>query len=138
MANKFNLKIYATDKVVFDGECEFLVLPATDGEYAILANHEDLLVALVLGETRFVTDGKTNVFFTGLGFAYVENNSVMVFVDTAERPEEIDIRRAEEAKQRAEEKLRSESSKQEYYHTKASLARAMSRMKEAARHRRGF
>ena len=42
MAKKFNLKIYATDKVVFDGECESRVLPATDGEYAILANHEHL------------------------------------------------------------------------------------------------
>ena len=138
MPKKFNLKIYATDKVVFDGECESLVLPATDGEYAILANHEDLLVALVLGETRFAVDGETKVFFTGLGFAYVENNSVVVFVDTAERPEEIDLRRAEEAKERAEEKLRQETSRQEYYHTQASLARAMSRMKEAARHRRGF
>ena len=81
---------------------------------------------------------RQKVFFTGLGFAYVENNSVVVFVDTAERPEEIDLRRAEEAKERAEEKLRQETSRQEYYHTQASLARAMSRMKEAARHRRGF
>lgn len=138
MANTFNLKIYATDKVVYDGDCESIVLPATDGEYALLANHEDLLIALVLGETRFVVNGETNVFFTGLGFAYVQNNSVVVFVDTAERPEEIDIRRAEEAKERAEEKLRQEMSRQEYYHSKASLARAMSRMKEAARHRRGI
>ena len=138
MANTFNLKIYATDKVVYDGDCESIVLPATDGEYALLANHEDLLIALVLGETRFVVNGETNVFFTGLGFAYVQNNSVVVFVETAERPEEIDIRRAEEAKERAEEKLRQEMSRQEYYHSKASLARAMSRMKEAARHRRGI
>ncbi len=138
MAGKFNLKIYATDKVVFDGECESLVLPATDGEYAILAKHEDLLIALVLGELRFETDGEKQVFFTGLGFAYVEDNSVVVFVDTAERPEEIDLRRAEEAKLRAEEKLRHETGRQEYYHTQASLSRAMSRMKEAARHRRGF
>ena len=138
MANTFNLKIYATDKVVYDGDCESIVLPATDGEYALLANHEDLLIALVLGETRFVVNDETNVFFTGLGFAYVQNNSVVVFVDTAERPEEIDIRRAEEAKERAEEKLRQEMSRQEYYHSKASLARAMSRMKEAARHRRGI
>ena len=138
MAGKFNLKIYATDKVVFDGECESLVLPATDGEYAILAKHEDLLIALVLGELRFETDGEKQVLFTGLGFAYVEDNSVVVFVDTAERPEEIDLRRAEEAKLRAEEKLRHETGRQEYYHTQASLSRAMSRMKEAARHRRGF
>lgn len=138
MANKFNLKIYATDKVVYDGECESLTLAAADGEYAILANHEDLLIALVMGETRFTVDGETNTFFTGDGFAYVEHGDVVVFVDTAERPEEIDVRRAEEAKARAEEKLRQETSRQEYYQSKAALSRAMSRMKEAARHRRGF
>ena len=137
MANKFNLKIYATDKVVFDGECESLVLPATDGEYAILANHEDLLVALVLGETRFVTEGKTNVFFTGLGFAYVENNSVVVFVDTAERPEEIDVRRAQEALERAEEQMRQKQSLQEFKMSQASMARALSRLK-GSRHYQGL
>ena len=46
---------------------------------------------------------ETNIFFTGDGFAYVEHGDVVVFVDTAERPEEIDVRRAEEAKERAEE-----------------------------------
>lgn len=139
MAEVFNLKLYATDKVVYDGECVSLVLPASDGEYCIMAKHEDLLIAMVMGESRFtMPDGKKEIFLTGPGFAYVENNSVEVFVDTAEKPEEIDVRRAQEAKERAEERLRQESSRQEYYLTQASLVRAMERMKEVARHRRGF
>ena len=137
MAN-FNLKIYATDKVVFDGECESLVLPASDGEYAILPNHEDVLVALTMGETRFTAGGEKSIFFTGLGFCYFNNNSAVVFVDTAERPEEIDERRAREAKERAEERLRQQQSKHDFYTSQAALSRAMSRMKEAARRKHGL
>ena len=137
MAN-FNLKIYATDKVVFDGECESLVLPAADGEYAILPNHEDVLVALAMGETRFTAGGEKSIFFTGLGFCYFNNNSAVVFVDTAERPEEIDERRAREAKERAEERLRQQQSKHDFYTSQAALSRAMSRMKEAARRKPGL
>ena len=66
---------------------------------------------------------------TGTGFAQIINNRAMVIVDTCESPEEIDMRRAEEAKERAQEQLRQKQSIQEYYRSKASLARAMSRLK---------
>ena len=66
---------------------------------------------------------------TGTGFAQIINNRAMVIVDTCESPEEIDVRRAEEAKERAQEQLRQKQSIQEYYRSKASLARAMSRLK---------
>lgn len=139
MADVFNLKLYATNKPVYDGGCVSIVLPATDGEYCILANHEDLLIGMAMGETRItMPEGEKEFYLTGPGFAYVRNNLVEVFVDTAEKPEEIDLRRAEEAKERAEERLRQETSRQEYYLTQASLVRAMERMKEVARHRRGF
>lgn len=138
MANTFQLKIFATDKVVYNGECENLVLPATDGEYAILANHEPLLIALVMGEMRYTAEGQVNTFLTGAGFAFVENNQVVVEVETAERPEEIDERRAKEAAERAEERLRQKQSKRSFYESQAALSRAMSRMKEVARHRRGI
>ena len=65
----------------------------------------------------------------GAGFAEVVNNRVTILVDTAERPEEIDVRRAEEAKERAEERLRQKQSIREYHLSKAALARAMARLK---------
>lgn len=138
MANTFSLKILATDRMIYDGECESLVLPATDGEYAILANHEPLLIALVMGELRYRINDEKNVYLTGNGFCYVNDNQVVVEVETAERPEEIDERRAKEAAERAEERLRQKRSKQSFHESEAALSRAMSRMKEAARHRRGF
>ena len=63
------------------------------------------------------------------GFVETINNRVTVLVETAERPEEIDKVRAEEAKERAQEQLRQKQSIQEYYHSRASLARAMTRLK---------
>ncbi len=135
---EFNLKIYATDKVIYDGKCTSLVLPSTDGEYAILHNHESVLVALAMGEIRFIENDEKKTFFTGAGFCYFNNNDAVVFVDTAELPEEIDERRAREAKERAEERLRQKQSKHDFYTSQAALSRAMSRMQEAARHKRGI
>ena len=69
----------------------------------------------------------------GTGFAQVINNRVSILVDTAEHPEEIDVRRAREAKERAREQLRQKQSIQEYYMSKASLARAMSRLRYSSK-----
>ena len=65
----------------------------------------------------------------GMGFVEIVNNRVTLLVETAEHPEEIDIARAREAKERAEEQLRQKQSIQEYYHTQASLSRAMARLR---------
>ena len=70
-----------------------------------------------------------NRVFYSMGFVEIVNNRVTLLVETAEHPEEIDIARAREAKERAEEQLRQKQSIQEYYHSRASLARAMTRLK---------
>ena len=59
----------------------------------------------------------------------VANNRVTVLADTVERPEEVDANRAKEALERAQERLRQKQSIQQYYHTQASLARAMNRLR---------
>ena len=72
----------------------------------------------------------------GSGFVEVSSdNQVEVLVDTIERPEEIDVRRAREAKERVEERMRQHQSKMEYHRNAASLARAMARLKEANKYR---
>lgn len=126
----FGLKIIASDRVFYDGRCRKLTLPAPDGEMGILPNHENMVIAVTVGDARMeAEEGKWVDIAVGAGFAEVVNNRVTVLVDTAERPEEIDVRRAEEAKERAEEQMRQKQSTQEYYRTQASLARAMNRLK---------
>lgn len=128
--NTFSLKIYASNKVFYEGEAISLTLPTIDGEMGILANHEDMIIGIEVGELRMTTpDEKVTIAAVSQGFAEIIGNEVNVLVSTAELPEEIDIRRAEEAAERAEEHLRQKKSIQEYYSSQASLARSMNRLK---------
>ena len=91
-----------------------------------------MMVAIVPGEMRIQTED--DIWYTAIvggGFAQIMNNRVTVLADSIERPEDIDIKRAQDAKERAQEQLRQKQSQQEYYISKASLARAMARMKAA-------
>ena len=130
----FGLKIIASDRIFYEGRCRKLTLPAPDGEIGILANHENTVIALSVGDARMeIDENKWIEMALGEGFAEVVNNRVTVLVETAERPEEIDVRRAEEAKERAQERMRQKQSIQEYYMTQAALSRAMSRLKVSQR-----
>ena len=133
MAKEFNLKITTCDRSFYDGPCESIVLPATDGEHGVLADHEPMVTAIVSGECRFTANGKQNIIAVGQGFAEIKPEQVEVIVDTAEYPEEIDARRAEEAKIRAEEAMRQKQSILEYNHSQAALSRAMTRLKVKGR-----
>ena len=128
----FGIKIIASDKVFYEGRCRQLVIPAADGEFGILPNHENMVIAVVVGIGRIELEkGEWKDIAFGGGFAEIVNNRVTLIVDTAERPEDIDVRRAQEQKERAEEQLRQKQSIQQYYHTQASLARAMNRLRLA-------
>ena len=74
-------------------------------------------------------DGRVLEVAVSEGFAEIKPESVVIIVDTAEWPDEIDVKRAERAKERAEERMRQHQSTNEYYHTKAALSRAMNRLR---------
>lgn len=133
--NTFHLKVIASDKVFFDGKAEMVNIPTLDGQKVFLAHHENIVIAVNLGELKFRTeDGTLESAVVGKGFAQVINNRVTVLVDTAERPEDIDKIRAQEALDRAKEQMRQKQSIQEYYHSQASMARAMTRLKLSSRY----
>ena len=122
----FGLKIIASDKVFYEGRCRKLIIPAPDGEKGILPNHENMVIAIAVGTAKVQLAGEDEWkdLAVGTGFAEIVNNRVTLLVDTAERPEDIDVRRAQEQQERAEEQMRQKQSTQEYYHTQASLADA--------------
>ena len=134
--NTFSLKVIATDKVFYDGKCTALIIPALDGEREILAHHENMVIATKEGEVRCRTDESSDwkKAVVGVGFVHIANNRVTMLVDTAERPEDIDAVRAKQAYERAVEQLRQKQSIQEYHMSRASLARAMARLKEAGKY----
>ena len=112
--NTFYLRVISSNKIFFDGRAEKIVLPLEDGEKAVLAHHENMVIATSIGEIRITTSkGEQVVGVVGEGFVQIVNNRVVLIVDSAEKPEDIDRVRAKEAKIRAEERLRQKESLKE-------------------------
>lgn len=134
MAKTFHLEIIATDRIFFSGETEHLVVTAIDGLLGIMAGHEPLVTSLPTGELKYLVDGEWKYAAISEGFIQVMPDSSIILADTCELPEEIDIKRAQEAKERAEELLRQKQSIKEYYETQAALNRAINRLKISQKH----
>lgn len=133
----FKLKIIASNKVFFDGEASYLVVPSVDGGLmGFMPRHENCVLPIDVGEMKIVTaDGKMIEAFVGSGFLEFLDNEAELVCISAELPDEIDERRAREARERAEEELRHKRSMLEYHHSQMNLARAMERLKVKNRHR---
>ena len=125
----FKLEIVATDKVFYSGDAEMLVFPSLDGEHGVLADHELMVAPVVAGELRYTVDGEQKLAAVGNGFVEILGDRVILICDFVERPEDIDVKRAQLAKERAEERIRLKKSEREYVHSQAALSRAMARLK---------
>lgn len=126
----FRARILAADDSFFEGDCQFLIIPSLDGAIGILAHHSNMIAAVVPGELRFQPDGgELHMAAVSAGLVKVEDNEVLVLVDAAERPEDIDVNRAKRAADEAREALLQKKSLQEYKSAQANLARAISRLR---------
>lgn len=129
MAEKFDLRIVTPEREFYNDECESLVITTTEGEMGILHGHLSMVVALVTAPARVkMADGAWRVAALSQGFAKIGPNSAVLFVDTAEWPEEIEENRALRAKARAEERLQAHLSEVEYFRSKVALDRALVRI----------
>lgn len=126
----FRLNILAAEKPFYDGECTSLIIPTNDGEYGVLANHNNIIAAIVPGVLKAILpDGKELVAAVSEGLIKVENNDVLLLVDTAEYPEEIDENRAKRSAEQAKEVILQKKSIQDYYMAQSKMARAIGRLK---------
>ena len=127
---KFFLQILAAEKIFFDGDCISLVIPTIQGQYGIQANHSNMVAAVVPGILKYMLpDGTEFIAVVSEGIVKVENNQVLLLLDTVERPEEIDENRAKRASEQAKEALLQKKSIQDYYAAQAKMARAISRLR---------
>lgn len=126
----FNINILAADCPFYTGPCESLIVPSLQGKYGILANHSNMIIAVVPGALFYRPPGQTTqVVAVSHGLVKVENNEVLVLVDSVERPEDIDANRAKRAADAAREAILQNKSIQEYRAAQARLARAASRLR---------
>ena len=125
----FQVHILAADKTFYEGPCVSLVVP-TDGERGILAHHSSMIAAIQPGTLRYQVPGEEpRLAAISPGMVKVEDNDVLVLVDSAERPEEIDVARAQRESEEAQEALLQQRSRQEHQIAQATLARALNRLR---------
>ena len=127
----FRVQILASDHPFYEGTCYSLRLPTSNGMYGIRAHHSNMITAVVPGTLSYQIqeDGAPLEAAVSNGLAKVENGEVLILVDTAERPEEIDANRARRDAAAAREAILQKKSLQEDRSAQASLARAVSRLR---------
>ncbi len=130
------LEIVTVERVVFSGDVDIVTAPGLDGELGILPHHTPLMTSLAPGELVARKDGEEYCLAISGGFLEVRPDRVIVLADSAERAEEIDIARAEDAKKRAEAVLTHPSSEVDAARAQAALRRAIARIEVANRKKR--
>ncbi|MGA2624977.1 MAG: F0F1 ATP synthase subunit epsilon [Bacteroidota bacterium] len=133
MADKtFKLEIVTPRKVVYSGDVVSFSAPGEVGSFQVLYNHAPLLSAIVVGEVKIQEiGGNVARYATSGGFVEVLSNRVVLLAETAESLEEIDVRRAEEAKKRAEQRLQEPKEDLDIERARLALARAINRLRLA-------
>ena len=131
------LDFYKADGVFYEGEVEYLSVPSIDGEYGVMAAHENVVVAIVPGilRYRFSADEPFLEVAVSDGMMRIEDGKVLILVESAERPEEIDEHRAQREAEEAMEAMLQKKSVEEYALAEAIMYRATNRLR--AKRRRG-
>ncbi len=128
--SSYTVHILAAARPFYDGPCEYLSVPALLGQYAVMAHHSNEIIAIRPGPMHFRVPGGENQYaWVSSGMMKIEDNDVLILVDTIERPEEIDENRARLEEARAREELLQKKSIQEYYAAQSRLARAVSQLR---------
>jgi F-type H+-transporting ATPase subunit epsilon len=122
------LDIVTAERVVYSAEVDEVIAPGAEGQLGILPHHAPLMTILQAGGLVIKKGGKEEILAISGGFLEVRPDHVIVLADQAERAEEIDAARAEEARKRAEERLKEKASGIDEQRAEAALRRAMVRL----------
>ena len=130
------LDVVTAEGAVYSEDVDVVVAPGVEGQLGILPHHAPLMTVLQPGELRARKGGEELILAITGGFLEVRPDRVIVLADAAERAEEIDIARAEEAKRRAQEHLRERTPGVDLFRAEASLRRALARLEVVQRRRK--
>ena len=131
MELRMKLKIITHERIVFEGEVDELVLQTKGGQIGILKDHVPLTTALDIGVTKAKIGDKYKYFATMGGIFQFKDNIATILTDVCEDGCDIDVTRANNAKQRAESRLADNDAKIDAERAQAALARSLARLKAA-------
>ena len=129
------VEIITAEREVYSDDVDVLTAPGMEGELGILPNHAPLMTALQPGEIMLRKDGEETYLAVSGGFMEVIANRVMILADACERDDEIDEQRAQEAVQRAQERLANRTTDMDLERALAAVRRAEVRVRIARRRR---
>lgn len=132
--SQLHLKIVTPEKEIFDEDVDMVTLTTTEGEIGILPHHINLMTQVVPGELRIKIGDKTTVMATGSGLLQMDNNTLVIATDLAEKAEDINEKAVEEARERAQKALEQTLSDEEYAETLAVLEKSLAKLKVKRRH----
>jgi F-type H+-transporting ATPase subunit epsilon len=130
------LEIVTAESPVFTGEVDSIVAPGSVGQFTILPHHAAFMTMLEAGELCLRMGGQETFMVVSGGFLEVIDDKVIVLADAAERADDIDAARAEEAKKRAQEQMRRPLTGPELVAAEAALRRSLARLKVSERRKR--
>ncbi|MGI6710522.1 MAG: F0F1 ATP synthase subunit epsilon [Bacilli bacterium] len=125
----FELNILTPSRKFYHDQVEMITVDAIDGSLGLLKGASNQVIGLVPGVIKIIKDDETIVALHGSGYIQIKNGVVVMLVETAEWPSEIDILRAEEVIAESEEAMRLKKSHYEYTWGKANIARSLARLK---------
>lgn len=126
--NLFKLRIITPDRVFYEGEVSMVEFNTTEGEIGIYKKHVPTTVIISPGILTITEEEETKEAALHAGFAEILQDEVVILAEIIEWPEEIDLERAEAAKARAEERLRSKTPETDLMRVQTSLQRALARI----------
>ena len=135
LPTKINLEIVTPDRILVTTQVDELQLPGTEGSFGVLPGHTPMLSTLQVGEMWYRIGQEKHFLAVAFGFVEVLPDRVTVLARLAERAEEIDVRRAEAAKRRAEERLTTPRSDVDFERARIALMKSMVRIQVSARAR---
>jgi F-type H+-transporting ATPase subunit epsilon len=128
MPDTFQLEIVTPTKLVVKETAEEAQIPGVSGYLGVLPGHAPLITELGVGEITYKANGSTHTLAVAWGFAEVLPDKVTILAEAAERPQEIDVARAQESKDRAEKLLKSNDPQVDYTRAEDALQRAENRL----------
>lgn len=136
MATAYRFRVVTPERVVYDEDVVEIIVRSTEGEIGILAHHMQIITPLVPHiMVAYHDDGRTEDIVIGGGFLEVQDSETIILADSAERASEIDVARAERARQRAAEYLNTGAGQSavDLARAQRALARAENRLKATGR-----
>ena len=131
MAQTFQLEIVTPERLLVSDLAEEMQIPGKSGYLGVLPQHAPLITELGVGEITYRKGTETHRLAVAWGFAEVLPDKVTILAETAEKAEEIDIERAQRAKQQAEALLKKGPEETDYLRAEVALERAITRLKVA-------